>query len=354
MKRVMDAPRRTLLRDVAERAGVSLTTVSMVLNGKAGSNIPPATKARVLAAAAELAYVPNAMARGLRRRRSDTIGVISDTIATTPFAGAMLQGAQDAAWRAEVVLLLVNTGGDPEIEERALAIMLARQVDAIVYARMYHQIVDPPASIRSVPSVLLDAQARDRSLPSVVPDEIGGAFDATEHLLMHGHVRVGYVQDEDPIPATKGRLEGYRRALAKHGIAFDPELVASAAPTVIGGVAGASRLMDVDRPPTALFCFNDRMAMGALRALRVRGLRAPYDVSVVGFDNEEQIAPWLDPPLTTVQLPHYEMGRWAAEQLLASGEAADASEGDGPPQHLMPCPLVERDSVGPVRSDVAG
>lgn len=349
----MNAPRRPLLRDVADRAGVSLTTVSMVLNGKAGANIPPETQARVVAAASDLAYIPNAMARGLRRQRSDTIGVVSDVIATTPFAGAMLQGAQDAAWQSEVVLLLVNTGGDLAIEQRAIDIMLARQVDAIVYARMYHQFVDPLPSFSSVPAVLLDARARDGSLPSVVPDEVGGAFSATNHLLEHGHVRIGYVQNEDPIPATTGRLEGYRRALEAHGIAFDPELVEPAAPTVLGGVDSATRLLDLSPAPTALFCFNDRMAMGALRAMRVRGLRAPDDVSVVGFDNEEQIAPWLDPPLTTVQLPHYEMGKWAVEQLLGSGKGVAVPEGEGPPQHLMACPLVERDSVGPVRADTA-
>jgi LacI family transcriptional regulator len=333
--------RRPLLRDVAARAEVSSTTVSLVLTGKAGTNIPDTTKARVVAAAKELGYRPNAMARGLRQKRTNTFGLIADEIVTTPFSGAMIQGAQDAAWDAGIVLLLVNTSRHLDIEVRALGILHERRVDAIIYARMYHQVVDPPDALREVPSVLLDARTHDGSLPSVVPDEVGGAFAAVDHLLSRGHRRIGLVQSVHAVPAHSGRLEGFRRALDHHGVAFVPRLVVEDEPNTQGGFQAASELLDLDPRPTALFCFNDRMAMGAYRALRKRSLQVPTDVSVVGFDNEEQIAAWLDPPLTTVQLPHYEMGRWAAEYLLAG-----SLESDEPPQYLMPCPLVERHSVG--------
>jgi len=335
---------RPLLKDVAARAEVSLTTVSMVLNGKAGSNIPPDTQARVVAAAAALGYRPNAMARSLRRQRSDTIGVISDEIATTPFAGAMLQGAQDAAWAAGVVLLLVNTGRDRDMEARAIEIMVDRQVDAIVYATMSHQVVSPQAALRDVRAVLLDARTADASLPSVVPDEVGAARSAVETLLQHGHRRIGWVTTTEPVPASIERLAGYRSVLDEHGIAFDPSLVAAGtAGDTHSGVAAAGRLLDRADRPTALFCFNDRMAMGAYRAIRLRGLRVPQDVSVVGFDNMEQIAPWLDPPLTTMQLPHLEMGRWAVEFVLRDPGPEDEQE--TPPQCRMPCPRIERASV---------
>jgi LacI family transcriptional regulator len=336
---------RPLLKDVAAHAKVSLTTVSMVLNGKAGPNIPPDTQARVVAAAAALGYRPNAMARSLRRQRSDTIGVISDEIATTPFAGAMLQGAQDAAWAAGVVLLLVNTGRDPDIEARAIEIMLDRQVDAIVYATMYHQVVVPPAALREIRAVLLDARTLDESLPSVVPDDVGGARTAVEILVDCGHRRIGWVTTEEPVPAAAERLAGYREVLQARGIPFDPSLVqAGPGGDTHSGLEAAGRLLDRPDRPTALFCFNDRMAMGAYRAIRLRGLKVPQDVSVVGFDNMEQIAPWLDPPLTTMQLPHYEMGRWAVEQVLRS-PAPD--ENEQPPQARMPCPPIERASVAP-------
>lgn len=342
----MKSRARPLLKDVAARAEVSPTTVSMVLNGKAGPNIPPDTQARVVAAAAALGYRPNAMARSLRRQRSDTIGVISDEIATTPFAGAMLQGAQDAAWAAGVVLLLVNTGRDPDIEARAIEIMLDRQVDAIVYATMYHQVVSPPPALRDVRAVLLDARTLDGSLPSVVPDDIGAARSAVEILVDRGHRRIGWVTTEEPVPAAAERLAGYREVLQGRGITFDPSLVeAGPGGDTHSGLEAAGRLLDRPNRPTALFCFNDRMAMGAYRAIRLRGLKVPSDVSVVGFDNMEQIAPWLDPPLTTMQLPHYEMGRWAVEQVLRDPGPVGGDE--MPPQCRMPCAAIERASVAP-------
>lgn len=335
------------MKDVARHASVSSTTVSMVLNGKAGSNIPPETQARVVAAAAELGYRPNAMARGLRRQRTDIFGVISDTIATTPYAGAMIQGAQDAAWAAGVMLMLVNTGGEPDMEQRAIELLLDRQVDAIVYATMYHRVVTPLTSLRQVRTVLLDARAGDASFPSVVPDDHSAAREAVAFLIDRGHRRIGFATTMDPVPAAIERLDGYHEVLEERGITFDPSLV-TVGPDgeVPSGVEAAGRLLDLADPPTAIFCFNDRMAMGAYRAIQTRGLRVPEEVSVVGFDDMAQIAPWLDPPLTTMQLPHYGMGRWAVEQLL---ERDDPATGSPPVQYRMPCPLVERASVAQPR-----
>ncbi|MDP3177191.1 MAG: LacI family DNA-binding transcriptional regulator, partial [Spirochaetaceae bacterium] len=167
---------------MADLAGVSTSTVSVVLSGKAAARgIPEATAQRVLAAAAELGYRPNAIASGLRRQTSDTIGFISDVIATTPHAGAMVQGAQDAAWKAGKVLIIVNTGVDPTIEHRAIEAMLQRQVDGLVYATMYHEFIEPPAELREAPAVLLDCRCADPTLSSVAPDEEGGARAAMAH-----------------------------------------------------------------------------------------------------------------------------------------------------------------------------
>jgi LacI family transcriptional regulator len=337
---------RAGIRDVAEKAGVSVTTVSLVLNGRAGANIPPETQARVLAAAESLRYRPNSLARGLRRKRTDTFGLISDEIATTPFAGALIQGAQDAAWEAGVVLLIANTGHAAALEARAIDVMLERRVDAMIYAALFHQVIEPPPAIRELPAVLLDARAKDASLPSVVPDEAGGAEAAVTLLIRSGHRRIGFVNSWGDLPAAGERFDGYRRALTAHGIAVDPALVAHVDHTVPpAGDEGAARLLDRDDPPTALFCFNDRLAMGAYRAIRHRSLRIPDDISVVGFDNQEQIAAWLDPGLTTVQLPHYEMGCWAVEHLVVALQSS-TDLGDPPVQRREPCPLVERASVG--------
>ena len=159
------------LKDVADKAGVSPTTASLVLNDKA-TGIPTETRDRVFDASAELGYQPNALARSLRTNSTDTIGFVSDDVATTPFAGQMIQGAQDAAWKAGKLLLMVNTGGDTEVEQRAVDELLRRQVDGIIYSAMYHQVVTPPEAIRRVPSVLLDARCDDGSISSVESAEI--------------------------------------------------------------------------------------------------------------------------------------------------------------------------------------
>lgn len=336
------------LKDVAERAGVSPTTASLVLNDKA-DGIPEETKQRVLAASAALGYRPNVLAANLRRQTSDTIGFISDEIAITPYAGAMVQGAQDEAWRAGKLLLLVDTNRDEGIEARAIDSLLSRQVDGIVYAAMFHQVVTIPVAAREVPVVLLDARSTDESVSSVVPDEFGGALAATQLLLKAGHRRIGFVENEDPIPAAAERLAGYRAALEGGNLPSDPSLVVSGSPDAAGGFQAASVLLDRDPRPTAIFCFNDRMAGGAIRRAHQLGLEVPEDLSVVGFDDQELVLSQIDPPLTTMRLPHYDMGRWAVQHLLEEidGDARQVVH------HRMPCPLIERRSVAPPKRDAA-
>ena len=337
--------RRARMSDVAAAAGVSTTTVSLVLSGKASSSIPEVTQKRVFEASRTLGYRRNAIARNLRRRSSETIGLISDTIASTPFAGAMIYGADQVAAAAGMTLMIINTERDMGVEARAIDTLIDRQVDAIVYATMWHQIVEPPAGLKEVHSVLLDARSTDPDDSWVVPDEELGGYTATRHLIEHGHRRIGYLREASPYPAEPERFAGYQRALTENEFEFDPELVAVDQNDPVGGAEATARLLALDEPPTAIQCFTDRMAMGAYRAIRHAGLSVPDDISVIGFDNQDQIAPWLDPPLTTMQLPHEAMGRWAVEHLLRvlSGEAS------GPRQQRMECPLVVRDSVAPPR-----
>lgn len=335
--------KRPSMKDVAARAGVSRTTVSFVLNGRE-MNIPEATQRRVWDAVEALGYRPNTLARSLRAQRSHTIGFISDEIGTTPYAGEILQGAQDLAWEHETLLLSVNTSSREALKRTAVNMLLDRQVDGIIYAAMYHRAVHPPKNITDVPVVLLDCYVDDRSLPSVVPDEVKGGYEATHHLLEKGHRRIGFLCDGSGVPAAVGRLDGYQQALAAYGVAFDPALVTYSDTSVqAGGFRDAHTLMQLDEPPTALFCFNDRMAMGAYDALRERGYTVPDDVAVVGFDNQELIAAHLHPSLTTMQLPHYAMGQWAVQHLL---QLIDGATPTGPPiQHMLDCPLVERAST---------
>ena len=170
-------PNPTLI-DVANLAGVSRTTVSLVINDN--SHIPDEAKKRVMAAMSELGYSPNLAAKIIRAQRSGNFGFVSDEIVTTPYAGKIFEGAQDAAWTLGKVLLLANTKNDPQLQAAAFDMMLERQVDGIIYATFYHRPVTPPDLLWEIPSVLLDCFVADRSLPSVVPDEVGGGNNATK------------------------------------------------------------------------------------------------------------------------------------------------------------------------------
>jgi LacI family transcriptional regulator len=190
------------------------------------------------------------------------------------------------------------------------------------------------------PAILLDCFCADRSLPSVVPDEVQGGRTATEVLLNKGHRRIGFLNSVDPIPAAFGRLEGYKQALQAYDIPFDEKLIRFHVTGSRGGYLGTLELMQLREPPTAIFCFKDLMAIGVYEALRSLGLSIPEDVAVMGFDNQELIAAQLFPPLSTMQLPHYHMGKWALEYLLEhTGQSLP------PVQHTIHCPYIERQSV---------
>ncbi len=335
---------KTTLRDVAELSGFSITTVSHVLNDVPGKRIPAATRDRVRMAADQLAYRPNLLAQGLRTQRSNTIGFVSDQIGTSPHAGLTIVGAQDAAAEHGSLLLLMNSGSDKDLELREIRALLDRRVDGIIYAVEYHRVVETPPVLHEAHTVLLDARTSDGSVPSVVPDEVDGALTAVRELAAHGHRRIGFVTNSEDIPATRGRLEGFRRGLKEAHLKFERALVATDLSEAAGGYRAASTLLDLSTPPTALFVFNDRMAMGAYQAAADRGLNIPADLSVIGFDNQEIIAAGLRPGLTTVALPHYEMGRWAVNALM---RLIDSNGTDTTEPTALPCPLVRRASVAP-------
>jgi len=343
--------RRPTIADVARAASVSPTTVSFVLNDVVGVSISDGTRRRVRHEADRLDYRPNAAARLLRTSRSDTIGFITDEIASTPFAVDIIRGAQDAAWAHGKVLMIVNTEANPNIKERAAALMVERQVEGLIYAAMFHQEVTTPFPTVDLPTVLVDCYAADRSITSVVPDEVGGGREATRVLTTHGHRRIALLNLHRGMPATEGRLHGYHLALAEAGLPLDDALVRFGNNGADSGYHLTRQVMMLPDPPTALFCGNDRTAMGAYDALKELGCRIPNDVSVVGFDNHQLIARYLRPALTTMTLPHYEMGQWAVRHLLV-GAAEDGGLG-APVQHQLPCPLVERQSVAPPITDLA-
>lgn len=342
----MNRPR---ISDVAAAAGVSASTVSLVLND-APSRISAETRDRVRLAAREIGYRPSSLARGLRTQRTWTIGMISDQIATTPFAGRMLAGAQDVAREQGYLLFLVDTGGDATIEGDAIRALTAQQVDGMIYASMWHRVVPVPDGLPQ-DAVFLDCRPEVGTHRAVVPDDREGGAAATHELVSAGHRRIAYVDtDETDVIASALRHEGHLQVLAAAGIEPDPRLHVRAETSARGGRRATDALLALpeDERPTALFCFNDRMAAGAYTSAHHHGLRIPQDLSIVGYDDQQLVAAEQDPPLTTVALPHYEMGRWAMHAALAQGVRDDTD-----PTHLMECPVIRRDSVGPPPAEPA-
>ena len=332
------------IKEVAQRAGVSIRTVSRVLNEH--PHVANETRERVLRVIEELDFRPNAAARYMRTGQSQLIGFLTDEVAQNVFSYDLIIGAQQAAWEHEKLLFLLNTGNDPEVETRAINMMRDHQVEGIIYATMYHREIKRSQFPEDIPAILVNCFADDRSLPSILPDEIGGGRLATETLLKHGHRRVGFVNVAAKEPAPLGRLEGYRQALANYGIPFDEALVRFIEEP-FEGIATSTydcvlSLLQMSDPPTGIFCFNDMMALGAYDAVRKSNLRIPEDVAIVGFDNVEILAAQIHPPLTTIELPVFEMGQLAVRILLGEG---DIAQGEQPVQHVIACPLIVRRSV---------
>ena len=238
------------------------------------------------------------------------------------------------------VLLIAASEGNPDLERQAIERLLEQRVEGLILATSVHTRTRLPSVIGDVPTVLVHAEDSDGRAPSVLPDERAGGLVATRRLLDAGHRRIGVINLEAGTPAAEGRLAGYREALDAHGVAHDPALVLHTRGHADHGYEAAARLLDLDDAPTALFCTTDRLAMGAYDAIKECGLRIPDDVAVVGFDDQELIAAYLRPKLTTVALPFAAMGTLAVQLLN------DLIEGrEVPPQTLVGCPLVERASV---------
>lgn len=333
------------LKNVAEAAGVSAATASIVLNGRAEGRVSEEVANRVFAKAKELNYRPNLTARSLRTQESKTIGLISDQIATTPFAGQMLAGAQDVAWRNGWLLLLINTEDDKNFEDAATKALIQRNVDGFIYASMYHREVSIPKSIADRQVVLLDCFDRAKAFDSVVPAEYKGSRVATEHLVANGHKKIAHITDSNNTVASPERLRGFKDVLTENKITInDSYILKMPGSNSREGYVMTQKLLALKERPTAIFAYNDRMALGAYEAIQEIGLEVGKDISVIGFDNQPYFADALRPGLTTVQLPHYEMGAWAAQHML---DQLKNSESNKPMQNQIDCALVVRNSVGP-------
>lgn len=333
------------IEDVARAASVSITTVSHALSGR--GQVAEATRDRVRRVSEELGYAPNRLASGLRSRRSQIVGLVSDDIATTPFATRVVLGAQDAASDRRQLLVVVNASHDSAVEARQLSALLAAQVDAVVYARMFHEeSAELPRALDRIPSVLIDTTDRRDRLRSVVPDEEQIGRLATETLLAAGHTAIAHLTVTGEGRGKVGRSAGYRTAMLRAGLhprVFTGEETGTSA----SGRSAFAQLVDAGaRDVTAVFCFNDPMAMGVYQAAIGLGVGIPSDLSVISVDNFEPVAGALLPGLTTVELPHYGMGQWAV--LAALSEMASGRP-HGPLETRLPGRLVDRESIAPPR-----
>jgi LacI family transcriptional regulator len=325
---------RPTLRDVGERAGVSGAAVSYVLTGRA-DQVGADTARRVRLAAAELGYRPNRAARALRSDRHGIIGLVLGEVPRTPPPVETMAGAHDEAQAAGRSVLVTNARGTRGGLRSAFEELLGRQVDAIVVAVAGTRRITLPDALDETPVLLVNCVPPAGGPPCVLPDEETGGYAAARHLLDHGHRRIAYLAGVRGMWATTARVKGYRRALHEAGIRFDETLLRYGDYRLGGGYALAKELLA--QRPTAMLCGNDRMALGALHAATEAGLRVPADLSLVGYDDEPELAAESVPALTTVRLPYEEMGRWAVRCLL-DGAAP-------PPRTLLSCDLVPRASV---------
>jgi LacI family transcriptional regulator len=342
-------PRRPTQADVGRLAGVSAATVSYVLNRASGQTISAATRERVLDAVAQLDYRPNQQARGLRTRQTGVIGFVTDEIAADPFAGSTILGAHEVAWSRGSLLMVVNTTRHSQMLRDVVNDLVARPVDAIIFGVVGTRRLHVPDALKGVPAILLNCWSSGDLYPSVLPDEVVGGRDATRMVLAAGHRKVAYLAGPSAEWASRARLRGFREALTEAGV--DP-----ATATVLEGdfrtgsgyeLTRTLLKRPVRRRPTAILCGNDRMALGAYLALAEAGVRIPRDMSVVGYDDQTDLAADITPALSTMRTPYYQMGRWAAMQLVGG----DAGQEPLPGRTYLPCPPVPRGSVGPPRVD---
>jgi len=341
--------KRVTMHDIARVAGCSQPTVSCVLNANSSVKISQKTKTRVLEAARELGYRPPAL-RGLNSDATrmptshvdGVIGFVVDSLATSPEAVHAFDGVMQAVRATGNVVLLAETHNDPVLEPKTVQLLLDQGVAAIIYACVFTRQVNLPEVLlnSNIPVFLLNCYTDDLMYPAVIPSEVAGGHAATNALIKAGHSRIGTILGETYQEGASSRLTGYRNALASADIPFEEELVVEGNWLPSSGYKGTHELMSLSDPPTAIFCQNDRMAVGCYEALKELGVSIPGDISVIGYDDDE-LARHLSPPLTSMILPGRALGRWVVEQIFYGPR--DQS------RYLLiklECELVERESIG--------
>jgi LacI family transcriptional regulator/LacI family repressor for deo operon, udp, cdd, tsx, nupC, and nupG len=303
------------LQEVARRAKVSIATVSRVLNKS--DKVVPETRATVEKALRDLGYRPSRVARRLRMKdgRAHLVGLIIPDI-QNPFYAEIARGVEDAAYAAEYALLLCNSDESPDKEQFYLDVMRSESVDGIVLPPFEETDTAVADIIQTgMPVVCVDRSLSKVKTDLVEVDNYRGAFEAVAHLIEKGHRSIGLIEGRTQVSTSRERRRGYLDALGEAGITPRKELMREGDFRQESGRVLATELLTLRKPPTALFALNNLMTIGALNAVHQRNLRVPQDLAIVGFDD----LPWaeaLDPPLTVVRQPAYEVGKHAMELLL--------------------------------------
>ncbi len=331
--------RRTTIRDVARKAGVSVATVSRVLNHF--SSVRQETRQRVSRAIEECHYIYNALAGGLSARRTATLGIIVPTI-TNPVFASVTKGIQDYAREKGYSILLGNTDYNEENELRLIHLFQQKRVDGVILNGPWRNApIIPLMKETRLPFVITWQTLRDKKVNCVAFDNFRSAYRMVEYLVALGHRRIAMIAGKFSVSERAlMRWQGYRRSLAKNKIPLDPALVIEEGYAFSDGKRAMARLLSLPEKPTAVFCGNDILAVGAIACAKENGIRVPEDVSVVGFDDME-ISAYYDPPLTTMAVPAYEMGQTAARILVEEIEG----KGKKPRQILLQTKLMIRGSA---------
>ena len=324
------------IKDIARVANVSYSTVSRALADS--TRVKPATRARIQRFAREMGYTPSAAALSLVTQRTMTIGVVATTM-TDMFQAEVIQAIEHAALSHGYSVILTQSGFGSERELAEIRALRERRVDGIILISVraggvYAAVLQGT----NIPLVFINSCQTDYGR-SVRVDSLRGGTEAVEHLLDLGHRRIAYITGPDEDWDNLARQEGYRSALRARGIAIDPALIVYGDCRPSGGIRGMQQLLSVPHPPTAVFCYNDATALGAMRHACSVGRRVPDDLSVIGFDDTD-LSAYFEPPLTTIAQPKQELGRKAMEAILSMLGGEDVEDA-----HLLPCELVVRKST---------
>jgi len=337
--------RRASIKDIARLANVSHSTVSRALHQSPLVNLKTAAKIRRIAA--KSGYRPSAVARSLVTSKTHTLGVVVTSIAD-PFVAEVVGGIEEEANAHDYSVFLADSNADPQREVKVVQSFEERRVDGIVVtASRVGALYAPMLSQLRIPIVLLNNQQPGEFAHSVMIANFEASRSAVQHLLQLGHKRIAYIGDRLGYSSDSERFSGYRSSLDGADIAFLPGFVVHGNGKPEGGESAMERLLALADLPTAVFCYNDMTALGALRAIRMHGLRVPEDISILGFD-DLLLAQYTDPPLTTIRQPKHEMGRLAMQVMLKLLTGADTEQ-----KIRVPGELIIRQSTAPPKEESA-